>query len=209
MIRIRFGNSMYDCVSVHTHCHIIYYLQALKTTIYFQVLNFLFSNGLRMAYLYATPKAFVGTVPRGLNVAGVAPHLSSTLPGPAALTPSASGHGVMVTAAGSKRRWVGRGSYLGGGNSHIFLRCSSLLPGEMIHFYLRIFFKWVETQPPTESYLSVPIKTALKMSGLERNHGGEMVQMIFLCNKNAIFRFQPPIFQGVMEVELGGRICER
>ena len=47
------------------------------------------------------------------------------------------------------------------------------------------------------------------MSGLERNHRGEMVRMIFLCNKNGIFRFQPPIFQGVMEVELGGRIFER
>jgi len=44
------------------------------------------------------PTAFVGTVPRSLNVA---PHLSSTLPGPAALAPSASGHGVMVTAAGA------------------------------------------------------------------------------------------------------------
>ena len=49
----------------------------------------------------------------------------------------------------------------------------------MIQFDLRIFLKWVETQPPTSS-LFVPIKTALKMSGLERNHGGEMVQMVFL-----------------------------
>ena len=121
------------------HCHIIYYLQALKTTIYFPM-----GSGWHISTI-ATPKAFVGTVPRGLNVAGVAPHLSSTLPGPAALAPSASGHGVMVTAAGSKRRWVGRGSYLGGGNSYILLRCSSLLPWEMIHFDLRIFFKWVET----------------------------------------------------------------
>ena len=93
--------------------------------------------------------------------------------------------------------------------AHIFFRCSSLLPREMIHFDLRIFFKWVETQPPTESSFFVPIKTALKMSGFEGNHGGEMVQMMFLCIKNAIFRFQPPIFQGVMEVELGGRMFER
>ncbi len=62
----------------------------------------------------ATAKAFVGTVPRGLGNA-VAPHLGTA---PTAPLASAPGHGVMVTAAGSKRRSVGRGSFLPLEHSH-------------------------------------------------------------------------------------------